>query len=139
MSTTVPTAQPIKILIAKTGLDGHDRGAKVLARALMDEGFEVIYTGIRKTAEQVAKIALQEDVDVIGLSSLSGAHNQTFGDVADELSKLGIADKLLIGGGVIPDSDIAALKAKGFAEIFTPGTPIANITAFIRLHVNGAA
>lgn len=128
-------SKKIRVLIAKVGLDGHDRGAKVIARALMDAGMEVIYSGIRKTPEQLAHIALQEDVDVVGLSSLSGGHNTLFVEVARWLEKLGKADTLLLGGGIIPQEDIAYLKQQGFAEIFTPGVSTLQIVEFIRQKV----
>lgn len=126
----------IRILVAKPGLDGHDRGAKVVARALRDGGFEVIYTGIRLTPEQIAEAALQEDVDVVALSLLSGAHNTLFPRIVDELKKRGLGDVLVIGGGVIPDVDIPGLKAAGLAEIFTPGTSTDKISEFIRLNAS---
>ena len=113
----------IRVLVAKPGLDGHDRGAKVVARALRDAGFEVIYTGIRLTPEQIAESALQEDVNVVALSLLSGAHNTLFPKIVELLKAKGMTDVLTIGGGVIPDSDIPGLKAAGIAEVFTPGTP----------------
>ena len=113
----------IKVLVAKPGLDGHDRGAKVVARALRDAGFEVIYTGIRLTPEQIAEAALQDDVNVVALSLLSGAHNTLFPKVVELLKEKGMKDVLVIGGGVIPEADIPGLKAAGIAEVFTPGTP----------------
>ena len=116
-----------RVLIAKPGLDGHDRGVKIIARALRDNEFEVIYTGIRQTPEEIANIALQEDVGVIGLSSLSGAHMRLFPAVADALKKVGAGDILLLGGGIIPDEDIVLLKKEGFKEIFTPGASIDEI------------
>ena len=109
----------IKVLVAKPGLDGHDRGAKVVARALRDAGFEVIYTGIRLTPEQIAEAALQDDVNVVALSLLSGAHNTLFPKVVELLKEKGMTDVLVIGGGVIPDADIPGLKAAGIAEVFT--------------------
>jgi methylmalonyl-CoA mutase, C-terminal domain len=121
-----------KVLIAKPGLDGHDRGAKFIARCLRDDGFEVLYTGIRRTAEEIVNTAIQEDVDVIGLSVLSGAHLSLFQAVADGLRQRGAADILLVGGGIIPETDAAALKAGGFREIFTPGTPVENILQIFR-------
>ncbi|OGQ92358.1 MAG: methylmalonyl-CoA mutase [Deltaproteobacteria bacterium RIFOXYA12_FULL_61_11] len=124
--------RPIRVLIAKVGLDGHDRGAKFLARALMEQGFEVIYSGLRRTAAQVAAMALQEDVDVIGLSSLSGAHEQTFPAVLTELRNLGLGDRMVLGGGIIPATDAEKLRGQGFAEIFTPGSSAVAIGAFIR-------
>ena len=120
MSTTA-TAQ-IRVLIAKPGLDGHDRGAKVVARALRDGGCEVIYTGIRQTPEMIAEAALQEDVDVVGLSILSGAHLELFPRVVDELKKRGVDDVLLFCGGIIPEEDTAALTSLGFKAVFRPGT-----------------
>lgn len=125
----------IRVLIAKPGLDGHDRGAKVVARALRDAGMEVIYTGLRQTPEQIVETAVQEDVDVIGLSILSGAHNFIFPKVAELLKERGADDILVIGGGVIPDEDIASLKATCVSEIFTPGTPTSEIIEYINQHV----
>lgn len=125
----------IKVLVAKPGLDGHDRGAKVVARSLRDAGFEVIYTGIRLTPEQVAETALQEDVDVVALSLLSGAHNTLFPKIADLLKERGLKDVLVIGGGVIPEGDIPLLKQKGISAIFTPGTPTGQIVQFIKDHI----
>ena len=125
----------IRVLVAKPGLDGHDRGAKVVARALRDAGFEVIYTGIRLTPEQIAESALQEDVNVVALSLLSGAHNTLFPKIVELLKAKGMTDVLTIGGGVIPDSDIPGLKAAGIAEVFTPGTPTGKIVEFIKANV----
>ena len=125
----------IRVLVAKPGLDGHDRGAKVVARALRDAGFEVIYTGIRLTPEQIAEAALQDDVKVVALSLLSGAHNTLFPTVVELLKEKGLTDVLVIGGGVIPDADIPGLKAAGIAEVFTPGTPTGNIVEFINANV----
>ncbi|MDD4084194.1 MAG: cobalamin B12-binding domain-containing protein [Acidaminococcaceae bacterium] len=125
----------IRVLVAKPGLDGHDRGAKVVARALRDAGFEVIYTGIRLTPEQIAESALQEDVNVVALSLLSGAHNTLFPKVVELLKAKGMTDVLTIGGGVIPDSDIPGLKAAGIAEVFTPGTPTTAIVDYINANV----
>ncbi|TCO71346.1 cobalamin B12-binding domain-containing protein [Marinisporobacter balticus] len=115
--------RPIRVLVAKPGLDGHDRGAKVIARALRDAGMEVIYTGLRQTPEQIVNAAIQEDVDCISMSILSGAHNTLLPKVAELLKAEKVEDILVIGGGVIPDEDIPFLKEKGIAEIFTPGTP----------------
>ncbi len=112
----------IRVLMAKPGLDGHDRGAKVVARALKDAGMEVIYTGIRQTPEQIAKTAIQEDVDVVGLSCLSGAHNHLFPKVVELLKGQGAEDILVFGGGIIPHEDIPTLKEKGIVEVFQPGT-----------------
>ena len=125
----------IRVLVAKPGLDGHDRGAKVVARALRDAGFEVIYTGIRLTPEQIVETALQEDVNVIALSLLSGAHNTLFPKVVDLLKEKGLKDVLVLGGGVIPDADIPGLKKAGVSEIFTPGTPTSDISDFIKANV----
>src|SRR5436309_11735742 len=120
-----------RVVIAKPGLDGHDRGAKVIARALRDAGFEVIYTGLFQTPEQVAETALQEDADAVGLSVLSGAHLTLFPRVVDELKQRGLGDVVVFGGGIIPDPDIAALKAVGVAEIFTPGASMVSITDWL--------
>ena len=125
----------IRVLVAKPGLDGHDRGAKVVARALRDAGFEVIYTGIRLTPEQIAEAALQEDVNVVALSLLSGAHNTLFPRIVDIMKQKGLTDVLTIGGGVIPDADIPGLKAAGIAEVFTPGTPTSKIIEYIKANV----
>jgi len=124
-------AKKIRILIAKPGLDGHDRGAKYIARALKDAGYEVIYTGIRQTPEAIVKTAIQEDVDFVGLSLLSGAHNELFPRVVDLLRDNQAGDIIVFGGGVIPESDIPGLKEKGLATIFTPGTPIKTVIDFI--------
>jgi methylmalonyl-CoA mutase, C-terminal domain len=125
----------IRILVAKPGLDGHDRGAKVVARALRDAGFEVIYTGLRQTPELIAEAALQEDVQVVALSLLSGAHNTLFPKIVAQLVQKGLQDVLVIGGGVIPDSDIPGLKAAGVAEVFTPGTSTVSIVEYIKANV----
>ncbi|MBE0610724.1 MAG: cobalamin B12-binding domain-containing protein [Dehalococcoidia bacterium] len=130
MSTSTTTAQ-IRVLIAKPGLDGHDRGAKVVARALRDGGCEVIYTGIRQTPEMIAEAALQEDVDVVGLSILSGAHLELFPRVVEELKKRGVDDVLLFCGGIIPDEDTAALTKLGFKAVFRPGTNTQDIVKFV--------
>ncbi|MBU0966110.1 MAG: cobalamin B12-binding domain-containing protein [Proteobacteria bacterium] len=115
---------PFRVLIGKPGLDGHDRGAKFIARALRDDGFEVIYTGIRRTPEEIVAAAIQEDVAAIGLSSLSGAHLRLFPAVVEALRKAGVNDIAVLGGGVIPEEDIRQLKEAGIAEVFTPGTPL---------------
>lgn len=125
----------VRILVAKPGLDGHDRGAKVVARALRDGGFEVVYTGLRQTPEQIAEAALQEDVNVIALSLLSGAHNHLFPRIVELIRGNGMNDVLIIGGGVIPDSDIAGLKAAGIAEVFTPGTSTNTIIDYINANM----
>ena len=123
--------KPVRILIAKPGLDGHDRGAKYVARALSEAGYEVLYTGIRQTPDQIVSAAVQEDVDLVGLSTLSGAHNSLFPKVVSLLREAGAADIIVFAGGVIPDADIPGLKAAGVAEVFTPGTPVRDIIAFI--------
>lgn len=125
----------IRVLVAKPGLDGHDRGAKVVARALRDAGFEVIYTGLRQTPEQIAEAALQEDVNVVAMSILSGAHGHLFPKVVNLVREKGMNDVLIIGGGVIPETDIPALKEAGIAEVFTPGTPTTDVVKFIKEHV----
>ena len=125
----------IRVLVAKPGLDGHDRGAKVIARALRDDGMEVVYTGLRQTPEQIVSAALQEDVDVIALSILSGAHNHLFPRVSELLAERGAADILLVGGGVIPEEDYDFLKSKGVAAIFGPGTSTRTTIEFIRSHL----
>ena len=124
-------SRPIRILIAKVGLDGHDRGAKVIATALRDAGMEVIYTGLRQTPEMVVKTALQEDVDAIGISILSGAHNTVFPRILDLMKKEGMDDVLLTGGGIIPDEDAAKLNALGVMRLFPPGTEMATISTYI--------
>lgn len=125
----------IRVLVAKPGLDGHDCGAKVVARALRDAGFEVIYTGLRQTPEQIAEAALQEDVNVVAMSILSGAHGHLFPKVVDLVRAEGMNDVLIIGGGVIPETDIPALKEAGVAAVFTPGTPTGEVVNFIKEHV----
>jgi methylmalonyl-CoA mutase C-terminal domain/subunit len=127
--------KPIRVLVAKPGLDGHDRGAKVIARAFRDAGMEVIYTGLRQTPEQIVETAIQEDVEVVAMSILSGAHNHLFPKVIDMLKKRGAGDILVVAGGVIPDDDIPILKEAGIAEVFTPGTPTAQAIEFIRENV----
>ena len=125
----------IRVLVAKPGLDGHDRGAKIVARALRDSGMEVIYTGIHQTAEMIVKTAIQEDVDVIGLSLLSGAHMTLFLDVTKLLKEKDMQDVLVVGGGIIPEEDIPALKKAGVAGVFGPGTPVDTIVEFVRKNV----
>ena len=124
--------KPIRIVMAKVGLDGHDRGVKVVARALRDAGYEVIYTGLRQTPEMVVDAALQEDAQVIGLSLHSGAHMTLFPAVIDELKKKKATDIVVFGGGIIPEDDIAELKKQGVAELFTPGTPLQDIVAWLK-------
>ncbi len=126
------TDRPLKVLIAKPGLDGHDRGAKVLARGLRDEGFEVVYTGLRQTPEMIVTAALQEDVDVVGLSILSGAHMTLVPRVCAQLRERGLGDILITVGGIIPDEDVPALQAAGVAAVFGPGTTIREVADFIR-------
>jgi len=131
----IKMAEKIRVLVAKPGLDGHDRGAKVVARALRDAGFEVVYTGLRQTPEEIAEAALQEDVNVVAMSILSGAHPHLFPKVVNLLREKGMKDVLVIGGGVIPEGDIPALKDAGVAAVFTPGTPTGEVVDFIKKHV----
>ena len=126
------TDRPLKVLIAKPGLDGHDRGAKVMARGLRDEGFEVVYSGLRQTPEMIVTAALQEDVDVVGLSILSGAHMTLVPRVCEQLRSKGLGDVLVTVGGIIPDKDIAPLKEKGVRDVFLPGTSTAATVEAIR-------
>ena len=126
----------VRVLIAKPGLDGHDRGAKVIARALRDAGMEVVYTGIRQTPEMIAEAALQEDVDVVGMSILSGAHMALFPRVLDLLREAGMDDVLVVAGGIIPDEDVPTLNEMGIEGIFGPGTPTKTIVGFIRENVS---
>lgn len=126
---------PRRILIAKPGLDGHDRGAKVIARALRDAGNEVIYSGLHQTPAQIAETAVQEDVDAVGLSSLSGAHKTLFPQVVEELRSREAGGVVVFGGGVIPESDITLLAGQGIAKIFTPGTPLDEITSWVEANV----
>ncbi len=125
----------IRILVAKPGLDGHDRGAKVVARALRDAGFEVIYTGLHQTPEMIATAAIQEDVDAIGLSILSGAHNVLLPKIVTLLRAEGAGDVKVFAGGIIPDEDLPGLEAAGIAAVFTPGTPLERIVAWVRDNV----
>ena len=125
----------IRVLIAKPGLDGHDRGAKVVARALRDAGMEVVYTGIRQTPEMIAEAALQEDVDAVGLSVLSGAHSELFPRILEELRSRGVDDVLLLAGGIIPDEDVPALKEMGFQAVFRPGADTREIVRFVEENV----
>jgi methylmalonyl-CoA mutase C-terminal domain/subunit len=126
---------PLRILIAKPGLDGHDRGAKVVARALRDAGFEVIYTGLHQTPEMIASAAVQEDVDAVGLSIMSGAHNTLFPAVVEELRKRGATDVVVFGGGIIPEVDFERLKAAGVTGVFTPGTTLETIVQWVKSNV----
>jgi methylmalonyl-CoA mutase C-terminal domain/subunit len=125
-------SRPIRVLIAKPGLDGHDRGAKVIARALRDAGMEVIYSGLRQTPEQIVAAAIQEDVDVVGLSILSGAHNVLFPEILDLLKEKGGEDILVVAGGIIPEKDIVPMKTLGIREIFLPGTSTQTLVDYIR-------
>jgi methylmalonyl-CoA mutase, C-terminal domain len=129
---TAETSRKIRVLVAKPGLDGHDRGAKIVARALRDAGFEVIYTGLHQTPEQIVATAVQEDVDAIGLSVLSGAHNYLFARVLELLREKGAEDIAVFGGGIIPAEDIQSLKAIGVKELFTPGTSTQDIIRFVK-------
>jgi methylmalonyl-CoA mutase C-terminal domain/subunit len=133
------SSKPIRVLIAKPGLDGHDRGAKVIVRALRDAGFEVIYTGIRQTPDMIAAAALQEDVDAVGLSLLSGAHLTLFPEVVKTLRKKGLKDVLVFGGGIIPDEDVAKLKKAGVDRTFGPGTPLSAIVDYLNEKLRVAA
>src|SRR2546428_13261836 len=132
-------ARRIRVVIAKPGLDGHDRGAKIIARPLRDAGMEVIYTGLHQTPEQIVETTIQEDADAVGLSIHSGAHMTLFPRVVELLRERGASDVIVFGGGIIPREDIEALKAKGIAEIFTPGATTSDIVAWIRSHVGAAA
>ena len=127
-------ANKLRVLIAKAGLDGHDRGAKVVAAALRDAGMEVIYTGLRKTPEMIVEAALQEDVDAIGISLLSGAHMTIFPKVLQLMKDKGLNDVLLFGGGIIPKKDVGELKSMGVGELFTPGAPTTTIVEYLRAH-----
>lgn len=131
----IRVAAPIRVVVAKPGLDGHDRGAKVVARALRDAGMEVIYTGLHQTPAQIVDAAIQEDADIIGLSVLSGAHLTLFAEVMDLLRSRDAADILVFGGGIIPDDDIPQLEAMGVARIFTPGTPTQAIVDWVEDHI----
>jgi methylmalonyl-CoA mutase C-terminal domain/subunit len=135
MSAAAPATSKVRILVAKPGLDGHDRGAKVIARALRDAGFEVIYTGLHQTPEMIAAAAVQEDVDAVGLSIMSGAHNTLFPAVIEELKNRGAGDIVVFGGGIIPEADIETLKGAGVAGVFTPGTSLEAIILWVHEHV----
>ena len=134
MATPSPTARKIRVVVAKPGLDGHDRGAKIIARALRDAGMEVIYTGLRQTPEQIVAAALQEDADVIGLSILSGAHMHICPRIVELLRERGMTDVMVVVGGIIPDVDIPKLNTLGITGIFLPGTPMQTIVEFITRH-----
>ena len=135
MTSSVPQARTLRILVAKPGLDGHDRGAKVVARALRDAGFEVIYTGLHQTPEMIANAAVQEDVDAVGLSIMSGAHNTLFPAVIDELKKRRAGDIVVFGGGIIPEADFQRLTAAGVTGVFTPGASLETIIQWVRDNV----
>ncbi len=132
---TETSGRKVRILVAKPGLDGHDRGAKVVARALRDAGFEVIYTGLHQTPEMIANAAVQEDVDAVGLSIMSGAHNTLFPAVIDALEAKGVRDVVVFGGGIIPEGDLERLRAAGVKGVFTPGTTLEAIIAWVQENV----
>jgi methylmalonyl-CoA mutase C-terminal domain/subunit len=136
MTAAPPSPRTLRVLIAKPGLDGHDRGAKVVARALRDAGFEIVYTGLHQTPEMIANTAVQEDVDAVGLSIMSGAHNTLFPAVLDELKRRGAVDVVVFGGGIIPEADIVRLKAAGVSGVFTPGTSLEAIIQWVRDNVH---
>jgi methylmalonyl-CoA mutase, C-terminal domain len=131
----MPKERKIRILVGKPGLDGHDRGARIIARAFRDAGFEVVYTGLHQTPEEIVQAALQEDVDLIGLSSLAGAHNYLFPRVLELLKEKGAEDIAVIGGGIFPDEDMAFLKQQGVRELFTPGASLEDIVGWVRENV----
>jgi methylmalonyl-CoA mutase C-terminal domain/subunit len=133
------SGRPVRILVAKPGLDGHDRGAKIIARTLRDAGFEIVYTGLHQTPEMIAEAAIQEDVDGVGLSILSGAHLTLFPAVIDELRRRGGEGIVVFGGGIVPDEDRAALQTAGVAEVFTPGASTQEIVAWVRANVRPRA
>ena len=134
-----PTQGKIRVVVAKPGLDGHDRGAKIIARALRDAGMEVIYTGLHQTPEQIVETVIQEDADAVGLSILSGAHLTLFPAVIDELKQRGGGDIVVFGGGIVPDDDLPALSVAGVAKIFTPGATTQEVVAWVREHVRPRA
>ena len=133
--TTMERERKLRVLVAKPGLDGHDRGARIVARGFRDAGFEVIYTGVHQTPEQIASAAIQEDVDLVGLSCLSGAHLYLFSEVVRQLNTSGAGDITVIGGGIIPEEDIPRLKEAGIKHVFLPGTPIAEIVDWTRKNI----
>jgi methylmalonyl-CoA mutase C-terminal domain/subunit len=135
----IRVARPIRVVIAKPGLDGHDRGAKIIARSLRDAGMEVIYTGLHQTPEQIVETAIQEDADAVGLSVLSGAHMTLFAKVLELLAASGAEDVVVFGGGIIPEEDIPVLENSGVAKVFTPGATMDEIVAWVRSHVGAAA
>jgi methylmalonyl-CoA mutase C-terminal domain/subunit len=136
MTVVTPSSSKVRILVAKPGLDGHDRGAMVIARALRDAGFVVIYTGLHQTPEMIATAAVQEDVDAVGLSIMSGAHNTLFPAVVEELKRRGVEDVVVFGGGIIPEADLAGLEATGVKGVFTPGTSLESIIQWVRDNVH---
>ena len=135
MTAAAASERKVRILVAKPGLDGHDRGAKVVARALRDAGFEVVYTGLHQTPEMIANAAMQEDVDAVGLSIMSGAHNTLFPAVIDALKAKGVGDIVVFGGGIIPEGDFERLKSSGVSGVFTPGTTLETIIQWVRDNV----
>jgi methylmalonyl-CoA mutase C-terminal domain/subunit len=135
--SSATTAAVVRVIVAKPGLDGHDRGAKVVARALRDAGMEVIYTGLHQTPEQIVEAAIQEDADAIGLSVLSGAHMTLFAKVIELLKAKDASDIVVFGGGIIPDADLTELESSGVAKVFTPGTPTSAIVDWVRENVSG--
>lgn len=135
----MPDKRKLRVMVAKPGLDGHDRGARIIARAYRDAGFEVVYTGLHQTPEEIVLAAIQEDVDMIGLSSLAGAHMYLFPRVVELLKEKGAEDIAVCGGGIIPDEDIQKLKAKGIGEIFPPGTPLTDIVKWVEVNVKPRA
>ena len=135
MSQGAPSSRKVRILVAKPGLDGHDRGAKVVARALRDAGFEVIYTGLHQTPEMIANAVVQEDVDGVGLSIMSGAHNTLFPAVIEALKAKGVNDVVIFGGGIIPESDLERLRAAGVKGVFTPGTTLETIIGWVKENI----
>ena len=139
MSQDAADGRKVRILVAKPGLDGHDRGAKVVARALRDAGFEVIYTGLHQTPEMIANAVVQEDVDGVGLSIMSGAHNTLFPAVIDALNAKGVTDVVIFGGGIIPEGDLERLKTAGVKGVFTPGTTLETIIGWVRENVRPKA
>jgi methylmalonyl-CoA mutase C-terminal domain/subunit len=139
MSEQAVDTRKVRILVAKPGLDGHDRGAKVVARALRDAGFEVIYTGLHQTPEMIANAVVQEDVDGVGLSIMSGAHNTLFPAVIDALKAKGVTDVVIFGGGIIPEGDLERLKTAGVKGVFTPGTTLENIIGWVKENVRPKA
>ena len=135
---TEPAARKVRILVAKPGLDGHDRGAKIIARALRDAGMEVIYTGLHQTPEQIAETVIQEDADAVGLSVLSGAHMTLFAKTLELLKQNEVEDVVVFGGGIIPEADIPALEQSGVAKVFTPGATMDEVVRWVRANVGGS-